>query len=161
MVASCIATSHKIPSKLIYSSPNVEMIAVEISVSPPLIICCLYIPPSSPEPYITEVLSALDHLPYGHHTIILGDLNLPSIDWSTLSASSHLGTTAYWNDCPILGKGVFTNIDTIAAFFTGCFQIYSIQYCKFITLYELPYCIIILYIVIPFSKNLVYRSVKL
>ena len=87
-----IATSHKIPSKLIYSSPNVEMIAVEISVSPPLIICCLYIPPSSPEPYITEVLSALDHLPYGHHTIILGDLNLPSIDWSTLSASSHLGT---------------------------------------------------------------------
>lgn len=88
-----IAVSEKFPSRLISSSSSIEMIVVEIHLPPPIIVCCIYIPPASLESYLQDVLHSLHSLTYIKDTIIVGDFNVPDINWSTLSATSFFSSS--------------------------------------------------------------------
>ena len=82
-----IAVNDKIPSKLILKHPLLELLSVELSLNPKLILICLYIPPNCSDDYKREVINYLYSLPEDD-LILLGDLNIPDIDWDTLNAST-------------------------------------------------------------------------
>ena len=42
-----IAVSDSVPSKLAFTSTSIQMIIVELCLTPKVLICCLYIPPAS------------------------------------------------------------------------------------------------------------------
>ena len=83
-----IAINNDIPSRLISIHPVVELISIELDVSPKLVIICLYIPPTSSDSYQQEVLECINSLPPNNPTILLGDFNAPDINWSTLNSTS-------------------------------------------------------------------------
>ena len=83
-----IAVSNDIPSKLTSNHSSIEMITVEISLSPKLIIVCLYIPPNCSDDYQQETLRILQSLPSDCDVILTGDLNAPDINWSTYCGNS-------------------------------------------------------------------------
>ena len=66
-----------------------ELIIVELTLTKPVYVCCVYLPPP---PDVALVSSLFHHLtlsvPEGSPLLLLGDFNLPDIDWSSLSASS-------------------------------------------------------------------------
>ena len=64
------------------------MISVELDLSPKLFITCLYVPPNCSNSYQQEVLNYLSTLDNDNNTILLGDFNIPEINWSTLNATS-------------------------------------------------------------------------
>ena len=88
-----IAVSDLILSKLIFSSDTIEMIAVELYLSPKVLICCLYIPPNCSPTYLENVLIALDSLSADYDVIITGDFNVPDINWCNLTASSQFSSS--------------------------------------------------------------------
>ena len=67
---------------------SIEMITVEISLSPKLIIVCLYIPPNCCDDYQQETLRSLQLLPSDCDVILTGDLNAPDINWTTYCGNS-------------------------------------------------------------------------
>ena len=83
-----IAVSDSIPSCLVLSHDNMKLIIIEIPLSIPLFVGCLYIPPLYSDSVFVEVIDTLKLLPLNTHVLLLGDLNLPLVDWATLSASS-------------------------------------------------------------------------
>ena len=83
-----LAVSDSIPSKFLLKSSTIELIAIELPLQNHLIICGVYIPPTSQISLILDLFNVLDSLPKKFPIIILGDINLPDIDWSSMSASS-------------------------------------------------------------------------
>ena len=83
-----IAVSNSILSKLIFSSDSIEMIVVELYLSPKLLVCCLYIHPNSSLTCLEDVLSTLNSLSADHNIIVTGDFNVPDINSHNLSTSS-------------------------------------------------------------------------
>lgn len=80
--------SEGIPSSQFFCSSTVEMIVVNVYTRPPILLCCLYIPPASTEVYLQEVIASLSGLPSQRDLIIVGDFNAPDINWLTLTAES-------------------------------------------------------------------------
>ena len=70
----------------IQSSP--EVCLVELRASPPVLLCCLYLSPNSKNSHRLQILSFLQSLSSYSQLINLGDLNLPDINWSTLTGST-------------------------------------------------------------------------
>ena len=65
------------------------MVVVQIQTSPPITLCCTYILPSCSSEYFSSCLNALSNIMSQHHNvIILGDFNLPDIDWPCLTSHS-------------------------------------------------------------------------
>ena len=83
-----IAINNDIPSQLITTHPLIEMISIELDLSPHLFITCLYIPPNCSDSYQQEVLNYLSTLNKDDNTILLGDFNIPDTNWSTLHATA-------------------------------------------------------------------------
>ena len=63
---------------------NLECISVVISSH--LIISCIYLPPTADDSYHMSLLDFLYNLSPSHDHIIMGDFNMPDIDWFTLTA---------------------------------------------------------------------------
>ena len=80
-----IAVSDNIPSRQIHTSSCAEIVIVEIAFSTKLIICCVYIPPTSPDYYLSDILSTLNTFPTDCDLIITGDFNTPHVNWNTLT----------------------------------------------------------------------------
>jgi len=79
-----LAVQTHISSKLLSSPTNLEMLTVELNLSKRIIICVVYFPPN---PTVSQIRSLSDHLsefqqPY--NVILLGDFNLPDINWETM-----------------------------------------------------------------------------
>ena len=88
-----MAVSDCIPSNLFYRSTNTELLIIEAYLdSSKLLICCAYIPPSQMDSHIDSLAYALHLCPAEVDVILLGDFNLPDINWSTCSAPSTLST---------------------------------------------------------------------
>ena len=84
-----VAIKNTVTSKLILKHNTVELLTIQVNLSPCLLLVCLYIPPNSSEIYQQEILRYIATLPSGVNTILLlGDFNVPDIDWNTLSARS-------------------------------------------------------------------------
>ena len=86
-----IAVHNSIPSRLITSPTPKEIIAVEILLPHPVVLCAIYIPPKSSTQYVSSWVNILSDLVTQHNTILLGDFNFPDINWDTISSSSPQG----------------------------------------------------------------------
>ncbi len=82
-----LAIHKSIPTNLIPSPPNLEIIVVEL-IQAKCIVCSVYLPPTVNLSTFTDTLSFLSHLASDQNILIIGDFNLPDINWSTLSGSS-------------------------------------------------------------------------
>lgn len=86
-----LAVHRCVPSRLIESPPNLEVIAVSL-ININLIVCVVYVPPNVSLPTFNVILFFLAKIISMGPVIILGDFNLPDIDWLTLSCSSPLSS---------------------------------------------------------------------
>ena len=84
-----VAVHNSLSSRQLFSPPHLEVLTVEVSVSSPILICVVYIPPSCNSNYYSEVFRYLDSTISQHpRSVIIGDFNLPDISWFTLSDQS-------------------------------------------------------------------------
>ena len=77
--------SNQIPSRLIQNHQIIELISVEISLDPKVILVCVYISPSSSDAHLGVILGAISSLPDSCDILITGDFNCPDINWSSLT----------------------------------------------------------------------------
>ena len=80
--------SNQISLQLVHTDQSLELLVMELS-CPNLLICSVYIPPSSSESAYKNHFSHLHSLPQ-QPTIVVRDFNLPDVNCSTLTASSPL-----------------------------------------------------------------------
>ena len=80
-----IVLSNQIPSRLIQNHQIIELISVEISLDPKVILVCVYISPSSSDAHLGVILDAISSLPDNCDILITGDFNCPDINWSSLT----------------------------------------------------------------------------
>ena len=84
-----IAVKSCIPSSLVPSPPNLEVISVELGIKHDFVLCSVYIPPDSPAGFISSLVTYLNNLVSSYeYCIFVGDFNLPEINWSSLSGPS-------------------------------------------------------------------------
>ena len=84
-----LAVKDNITSSQLSSPPHVEILTVLISTSNPFIISVVYIPPNSSDTNHELLHSYLTNLVNESSPIILlGDFNLPDVNWATYSGSS-------------------------------------------------------------------------
>ena len=83
-----LVVRNSLPSRQLPSPPHLEVLSVELSVSLPVIISVVYIPPSSNPDYFSEILQYLASIASHPRSVIVGDFNLPDISWSTLTGHS-------------------------------------------------------------------------
>jgi len=87
-----VAVDESIPSSLIDSPPNLEIIVVQLGLTYPTILCTVYIPPNSSDSFDILIPFLADILSSNTPCFIVGDFNLPDICWSTLSGGSSLSS---------------------------------------------------------------------
>ena len=84
-----LAICNSIPSQSLPSPLNLEVVSVKLQLKSPIIICLICIPPKSCSTYYINFCSYLnDILTLNIKTILLGDFNLPDINWDSLSGQS-------------------------------------------------------------------------
>ena len=84
-----IAVKDFIPSFSFPSPPDLEVISVIIGQGNDFVVCCIYIPPEASPSYVSSLVSYLSSLTCSFNKCtILGDFNLPDVDWYTLTGSS-------------------------------------------------------------------------
>ena len=84
-----VAVKETIPTTLVPSPDNLEVITVSINSGLPITLCTIYIPPNSSDTYQSSLLSYLrDLINSNEHLVLVGDFNLPDIDWDTLTGTS-------------------------------------------------------------------------
>ena len=83
-----IAVKESIPSQICFTSDTIEMITVNMNISPKLTLACLYIPPNCSTEYQRETLNSLSNLQSNSNAVILGDFNALDIDWHTHTAGT-------------------------------------------------------------------------
>ena len=85
------AVKHNIHATAISRPDHLEAISLCLHLHIPLSVCCVYIPPNPGSIHISSLVSYLSDLAAipCSDIIVIGDFNLPDIDWDTLSAVSH------------------------------------------------------------------------
>ena len=85
-----LAVSNKLASKISYVSTSIELLSVEITLpsNQTIMFCCMYAPPSSERSYFQDLFHYLQHISNGARVILVGDMNLPDVNWEQMSASS-------------------------------------------------------------------------
>ena len=112
-----VAVSESVPSVLIPSPEDLEIIAVNLHcLNGPITLCTVYVSPNSGDDYHKRLISYLIHVTSSAvNVIIVGDFNLPDICWSTLMGQSPFSNSfcdfvCEYNlsqlvDCPTHAKG--------------------------------------------------------
>ena len=85
-----LAVADSIPTQLLPSPPNLEVLSIKIlNRKQPIILCCVYNPPISEIQYFNSLISYFTTLANTDDSfVLLGDFNLPDISWSSLSGTS-------------------------------------------------------------------------
>ena len=104
-----IAVCSKIRSKLVFTHSFVEIITIELCLSPKcLFLSCVYVPPNCSDTYYLHLLNHLKAQSSFQDTVIVGDFNVPDTNWTTLSASSHFSQCL----CSYLSNNNFVQLVT-------------------------------------------------
>jgi len=74
-------------SKLLVSPSNIEVLSVQVSGCVALTVCVVYLALNKPTTYFDELLSYLKSISQQEYILILGDFNLPDINWDYLVGS--------------------------------------------------------------------------
>ena len=81
-----LAVNNTLPSKILPSPYNLELVAVKIYSKYSFILCLIYNPPNSDLSYFFNLLDYLNNLlALNNKIILLGDFNLPDINWESLT----------------------------------------------------------------------------
>ena len=84
-----LAVRSDIPCQLIDSPCELEIVSVKLNYYQPVVCCLTYIPPNSSITQYENLFNFLNSTNIGSvNLIILGDFNIPDIDWNTLSGFS-------------------------------------------------------------------------
>ena len=84
-----MAVNDVIPSKLLDTPTDIEGVTVKINHTNPVVISVIYAAPQSSVNYFNSCCDHLSNLiSTGLPIIVVGDFNLPDINWTTLSGSS-------------------------------------------------------------------------
>lgn len=84
-----LAINDIIPSVPLTTPPGLEAVTIKIGQKSPIVISVLYIAPQSSSDYYNEFFDYIISLANSSlPVIIMGDFNLPDINWSTLTAST-------------------------------------------------------------------------
>ena len=87
------ATACHLSAHLLSSPSDLEVLTLQLFSHNPIVICVVYISPSSTETYWISLLDYLRSLIHSDApTFIVGDFNCPDIDWQMLSASSRISS---------------------------------------------------------------------
>lgn len=73
------------------------MVQVELNVSPKLLVCCVYLPPACSDYVFDALVNSLRALPSDMDILLLGDFNMPDVDWSSLSGLSHRSSELFFD----------------------------------------------------------------
>ena len=85
-----LAVKETIVSQQLQSPSNLELLLVLISLHHPITICLVYNPPNSSAQYGQDLINfLLSFSTDPSSVIIMGDFNVPNINWSTLVGSTH------------------------------------------------------------------------
>ena len=88
-----ISTKESIPVTVISYPDHIEALTVKVEWHNPLILSCVYIPPNPPLSIVQDIISYLSNLSClftFSNVIVVGDFNLPDINWDSLSASTSI-----------------------------------------------------------------------
>lgn len=90
-----IATKSSIHATSFSNPDHLEIVSLLLHLHVPLALCCIYIPPTPDSSYIANLITYISEDVSSHckDIVLLGDFNMPDIDWSTLSSSSHLSVS--------------------------------------------------------------------
>lgn len=77
-----------IPSKLLDSPTDLEALAIEINCSPRLVLLLIYAPPTSSIDFFKSLTDWMSTFICDNNVLILGDFNLPDVNWSCLNGST-------------------------------------------------------------------------
>jgi len=89
-----LAVQDTIISKTLSSPANIEMLTIEAEISQTIIfLCVVYLPPNPTLSQIQSLTSHLSQLPQSWSTVLIGDFNLPDINWDTLCRNSTVSDT--------------------------------------------------------------------
>ena len=81
-----LVVNNTLPSKILPSPSNLELVTVKIYLKCPIILCLIYNPPNSDSTYFFNLLDYLNNLlTLNNKVILLGDFNLPDINWDSLT----------------------------------------------------------------------------
>ena len=83
-----LASKNSIPSKILSTPTDLELLAVSISSIENITVCLIYNPPNSSTIYHTSLLNYIHSLSFISNIIIVGDLNLPDANWDTYTGIS-------------------------------------------------------------------------
>ena len=86
-----IAVSNHILVNIFQLHSPLELIALEVP-HHNLIVAGIYLPPNIDHHHVHELFRILGNLPSGQNIVILGDINMPDINWLTMTATTTLGT---------------------------------------------------------------------
>ena len=93
-----VAINESLQSSIIPSPDDLDIISVSITHQETIILCTVYIPPNSDSHYLNSLLLYLSNVFISHdHIILVGDFNLPDVDWDTLTGISL--SSKYFCDC--------------------------------------------------------------
>ena len=88
-----LAVDESLPVSLLPSPPTLEVLTVKVNLGKPVLVCVVYVPPSSDISTFESLLSYLSSLFSPSNTVlVMGDFNCPDIDWPTLSGVSPIST---------------------------------------------------------------------
>ena len=93
-----LAVQDNIVSKVLPSPTNIEMLTVEVELPQTLVLCIVYLPPNSNVSLIQSLSSYLYQFQQSSNIVLLGDFNLPDIDWDTLCGST-IAAEAFCDTC--------------------------------------------------------------
>jgi len=82
-----LAVRDDITSKILPSPANIEMLTVKVELPQTLIFCVVYLTPN-PTVSLIQSLSSHLHQFQSSNVVLLGDYNLPEINWDTLCGNS-------------------------------------------------------------------------
>ena len=84
-----LAVNNTIPCQLISSPSNLEVVCIKLNLSHPITCCVLYNPPNLLSEYCDNLLNFISNISNSSdRLILLGDFNLPDINWNVLSGNS-------------------------------------------------------------------------
>lgn len=102
-----LAIDQSIPSKIIPSPNDIEVIIVQIMAHNPIKLCLVYNPPNCGFNYQQKLLTFLsDIMQSKGNVVIMGDFNVPDIRWPTLSSDTDFSTQL----CDLIFQYNFTQL---------------------------------------------------
>ena len=72
---------------------NTALEAVMVEVESRVILTCTYIQPSCTDEYFDQLLTCIHSLPDGQDLLVVGNFNLPDINWKTLNVVEEIIVT--------------------------------------------------------------------